>query len=271
MGRLQRKLGLAIDCLRAVELVTADGRQVRASADENADLFWGMRGRRPELRDRRPRSSSTCARSGRRSPAALLHVPGDARPRAWPRASATSPTAPDDATATLGSGRGLADGVPAAMAGEPIACDRRASSGREQAERVLAPLLALGAPRRGRVRGATAPRVAARERRRMAWGHRIYTKSGFLPALPDELVGPLRPPRSPGSPRARTCSRSGPSAAAIGRVPEDATAFAGRSAPFWIGARRLHVGRPARRRRAPRVGRRARSTWRAVRVDRAAT
>ena len=29
---------------RAVELVTADGRLVRASADENADLFWGMRG-----------------------------------------------------------------------------------------------------------------------------------------------------------------------------------------------------------------------------------
>ena len=44
MGRLQRKLGLSIDCLRAVELITADGRLVRASADENAELFWGMRG-----------------------------------------------------------------------------------------------------------------------------------------------------------------------------------------------------------------------------------
>ena len=49
MGRLQRKLGLAIDCLRAVELVTADGRQVRASADEHPDLFWGMRGAGPNF------------------------------------------------------------------------------------------------------------------------------------------------------------------------------------------------------------------------------
>ena len=49
MGRLQRKLGLSIDCLRAVELVTADGRQVRASADENPDLFWGMRGAGPNF------------------------------------------------------------------------------------------------------------------------------------------------------------------------------------------------------------------------------
>ena len=44
VGRLQRKLGLTIDNLRAVELVTADGRQVRASADDNPDLFWGLRG-----------------------------------------------------------------------------------------------------------------------------------------------------------------------------------------------------------------------------------
>ena len=44
MGRLQRKLGLTIDSLLAVELVTADGRVVRASEDENPELFWGMRG-----------------------------------------------------------------------------------------------------------------------------------------------------------------------------------------------------------------------------------
>ena len=44
MGRLQRKLGLTIDSLLAVELVTADGRVVRASEDENPELFWGLRG-----------------------------------------------------------------------------------------------------------------------------------------------------------------------------------------------------------------------------------
>ncbi len=44
IGWMVRKHGLAIDSLRAVELVTADGCFVRASADENAELFWGLRG-----------------------------------------------------------------------------------------------------------------------------------------------------------------------------------------------------------------------------------
>ena len=44
VGWLVREHGLTIDHLRAVDLVLADGSLVRASADENADLFWGMRG-----------------------------------------------------------------------------------------------------------------------------------------------------------------------------------------------------------------------------------
>jgi FAD/FMN-containing dehydrogenase len=44
IGWMVRKHGLAIDNLRAVELVTADGRLLRVSPDEHADLFWGLRG-----------------------------------------------------------------------------------------------------------------------------------------------------------------------------------------------------------------------------------
>lgn len=39
-----REHGLTIDHLRSVEVVTADGELVQASADKNPDLFWGMRG-----------------------------------------------------------------------------------------------------------------------------------------------------------------------------------------------------------------------------------
>ena len=44
IGWLVRKYGLTIDALLAVEIVTADGRQVTASADSHPDLFWAVRG-----------------------------------------------------------------------------------------------------------------------------------------------------------------------------------------------------------------------------------
>ena len=41
---LGRKYGLAANSVTAIELVTADGRFVRATADHEADLFWALRG-----------------------------------------------------------------------------------------------------------------------------------------------------------------------------------------------------------------------------------
>jgi FAD/FMN-containing dehydrogenase len=44
LGWLMGKYGLAVDCLRALEIVTASGEIVRASAEEHPDLFWASRG-----------------------------------------------------------------------------------------------------------------------------------------------------------------------------------------------------------------------------------
>jgi FAD/FMN-containing dehydrogenase len=44
LGHLTRKFGLTIDNMLSADVVLADGRQVRASADENTDLFWAIRG-----------------------------------------------------------------------------------------------------------------------------------------------------------------------------------------------------------------------------------
>ena len=44
LGRLMGKHGASCDNLISAELVGADGRLFRASADENEDLFWPIRG-----------------------------------------------------------------------------------------------------------------------------------------------------------------------------------------------------------------------------------
>jgi FAD/FMN-containing dehydrogenase len=44
VGYLVRKHGLTIDDLLAAEIVTADGRLLRADAEQHADLFWALRG-----------------------------------------------------------------------------------------------------------------------------------------------------------------------------------------------------------------------------------
>jgi hypothetical protein len=43
-GWISRKFGLTIDSLNAVDIVTADGRLLRADAQQNSDLFWAVRG-----------------------------------------------------------------------------------------------------------------------------------------------------------------------------------------------------------------------------------
>jgi FAD/FMN-containing dehydrogenase len=44
LGWLHRAFGLVVDNLLSVDIVTADGRLLIASATENADLFWALRG-----------------------------------------------------------------------------------------------------------------------------------------------------------------------------------------------------------------------------------
>src|SRR5690606_20859361 len=43
-GRVARRWGLSLDNVLGVDIVTADGRLLHADADENPDLYWGVRG-----------------------------------------------------------------------------------------------------------------------------------------------------------------------------------------------------------------------------------
>jgi FAD/FMN-containing dehydrogenase len=51
-GHLRRPHGPSLDNLLSVDIVTADGELRVASADENPDLFWAVRGADPFRRDR---------------------------------------------------------------------------------------------------------------------------------------------------------------------------------------------------------------------------
>ena len=44
VGHLTRKCGLSIDNLLSADVVLANGKFVKANADENPDLFWALRG-----------------------------------------------------------------------------------------------------------------------------------------------------------------------------------------------------------------------------------
>jgi FAD/FMN-containing dehydrogenase len=44
VGRLQRKFGLTVDCMVGADVVTADGKLVQASAEQNPDLLWALQG-----------------------------------------------------------------------------------------------------------------------------------------------------------------------------------------------------------------------------------
>jgi FAD/FMN-containing dehydrogenase len=43
-GRVARRFGLALDNVRSVDIITADGQLRHANAADNADLYWGVRG-----------------------------------------------------------------------------------------------------------------------------------------------------------------------------------------------------------------------------------
>jgi FAD/FMN-containing dehydrogenase len=43
-GRVARRFGLALDNVRSADVITADGQLLHASAEENPDLYWGLRG-----------------------------------------------------------------------------------------------------------------------------------------------------------------------------------------------------------------------------------
>jgi FAD/FMN-containing dehydrogenase len=230
MGRLQRRFGLTVDNLLSVELVTADGQLVRASEEENADLFWGIRGAGANF-------GIVTSFEFRLHPleAAVTHgTLTHPVERATELASIfreTEESAPDELW--LGFGLGLADGEPVATM-QVLHCGPA-----EQAERDLATLRSFGPPLADTIEAKPYLVPQGMNDEAMRWGHRFYMKSGFLPDLPEELVALLVEHMG----RVPDGTDGGVSLWAMGRaiaeVPDDAMAFTGREAAHWIAVENL--------------------------------
>jgi hypothetical protein len=98
----------------------------------------------------------------------------------------------------------------------------------------LAGFEALGPPAAGELVQQTHLASQRANDATLAWGQRVYTKSGFLGSIPDALVDAMiaHVAAAPGDDVFSIWAQGG----ALGRVPDGATAFTGRHAPWWIGA-----------------------------------
>jgi FAD/FMN-containing dehydrogenase len=233
IGRLQRRFGLTIDSLRAVDLVTADGRIVRASADEEPELFWGLRGAganfgvatRLEL-ELHP-FSGTLHRGVRIHPASDIH-------ELWAVFREWAATAPDTISAivTVALAEPAAD-YPESVAGGPIVVISYNHSGEgEDVERDIAPLLRGPEPAKVTATGEAYVDVQRSSDLTLAWGSRTFILGGNIadcsPSVLDAFVAHVE--HVPGESSISVTALGG----AIGRVPDDAMAYSGRTSPFDV-------------------------------------
>jgi FAD/FMN-containing dehydrogenase len=235
VGRLQRKFGLTLDNLRAVDLVTADGRFVRASETEEPELFWGLRGAGANfgvataLEFELQPFSGVLHRSARIHPASDVH-------ELWPIFHEFAASAPDAVSAIFGIGMAEPTAeYPESVAGRPIVIVSYNHSGpAEDVERDVAPLLRGPQPVQVTASPQKYVEVQSSADLSMAWGGRSFILGGNIadvsPASLDAFVEHAA--RAPGEGSVSITALGG----VIGRVPDDATAFTGRTAPFDVSA-----------------------------------
>jgi FAD/FMN-containing dehydrogenase len=221
-GRVARRFGLAVDNLASVDVVTADGALRHASADEHPDLFWGVRGGGGNF-------GIVTSFEFRLHPMQRQVAGGDI---AFPIAKARDLlTLWADLSATGPDELYLDPFLDLPPGGEPGVCGLSAcySGPADQADRVLAPIRKLGTPLND---GVTAVDYVALQRSHDRTDPRavaIYLKSGFVPAVPGDLVDVILAGFQ-GHPARGTSVFFQPSGGAIGRIPNDATAFSHREA-----------------------------------------
>ncbi len=222
LGYLMGKHGAACDNLLSLDVVTADGEMLTASAEQNPDLFWAMRGAGANfgivVSFRYRLHPLTGVLAGM-----LLH----------PRERAGELIAfhreflintPDELNTTVGF-LNSPEGVPLvgiiAFYAGPI----------QEGERLLQPLRAFGPPVADLVRPMTYSEAQSMVDNAVPVGHRYYWKSNFVPALAPGLAAALENGAN-AMPSPYSMILVFQVGGQIQRVPKDAMAFDHRDVNF---------------------------------------
>jgi FAD/FMN-containing dehydrogenase len=234
VGWLMRKHGLTIDNLLAADVVTADGRRLRASEDEHSDLFWALRGGGGNF-------GVVTAFEFRLHPVGPTVLAG---PILWDATDTAEvlrfysdfiQDAPDELATVVrfGTAPALPD-IPERLHWRPVVMVGSCYAGPiEDGDQVLRPLRAFGTPLLDLV--GPAPYVAFQSAldSTVVHGWHYYWKSTHLPELSDDLIDVIaRHAFSCASPRSYVAMFH--LKGAVGRVAEGGTAFGNRQAPHAI-------------------------------------
>jgi FAD/FMN-containing dehydrogenase len=217
MGWLARQYGLSCDNVLSFEMVTADGAVVRASATENPELFWGLRGGGGNFGIVTEFEFALHVTGTATLVAELSFTERDALPvlRGWRDLNAD---APRRATFTAGVGRGGLTTVGFVWVGNPD--DGRA---------LLPALRALGRPVEEHVTEMSYVDLQRRDDSIQQHALRRFFKGHYLREFPDAAIEAFL---SRGGGEHRPSVSLQAYGGAIADVPDDDTAFSHRSTMF---------------------------------------
>lgn len=234
IGWLMRKHGLACDNLVSADVVTADGRLVHASAQENAELFWGLRGGGGNFGvvtsfefELHPVGPTVLG--------GAVFYPGERAGEILRFYREWTAQAPEELT-TLVS---LATAPPAPFIPEQwhgrrvVAIPALYAGPVQEGERAVRALRELGEPIADLI--GPMPYTAMQSMLDALWGPGAhnYFKAGWMRGLDDDAIDTLvRHHQTITSPASEIHVHH--MGGAVGRVPAGATAFGDRSAPFLL-------------------------------------
>jgi FAD/FMN-containing dehydrogenase len=233
-GWLERKYGFTCDSLLSAELVTADGRKVTASDDENPELFWGLRGGGGNFGVVTAFNFQLHEVGPILLGGMLIH-PAERAGELTRFFRDYMADAPDEVGAAIAyiTAPPL-DFVPEPARGKPVAGVVVCYVGDPaEGEEVIRPLREFGPPAVDMVQPMPYVALQSMLEPGNPKGLQNYWSAHFLAELPDDAVDVLvRKATQPVSPMTQIILM--PGGGALSRVPEDATAFGERRSPFNV-------------------------------------